>query len=137
MEVISTASGIPINIASKSPVIDKYQYPFNDKEDSEIENLLKKGIIRNSSQDLFYSAELISPIFLREKSNGGYCLILNLKKLNESVEYKLFKTETLATIIQLIKPNMYLAKLIIRMLTTASHIYKPHQKSLKFEHKSY
>ena len=137
MEVISTASGIPINIASKSPITDKYQYPFNDKEDSEIENLLKKGIIRNSSQDLFYSAELISPIFLREKSNGGYCLILNLKKLNESVEYKQFKTETLATIIQLIKPNMYLAKLIIRMLTTASHIYKPHQKSLKFEHKSY
>ena len=46
MEVISTASGIPINIVSSFPSINEYQYLFNEKEDtlmeSEIENLLKK-----------------------------------------------------------------------------------------------
>ena len=36
------------------------------------------------------------------------------KKLNESVEYKRFKMETLATIIQFIRPNMYMAKLDIK-----------------------
>ena len=87
MEVISTVSGMPVNTASNLPIINKYQYPFNDKEDafieSEIQTLLKKGAIGNSSHEL---GEFISPIFLREKSDGGYRLILNLKKLNESVE---------------------------------------------------
>ena len=30
MEVIDTALGMPINITSDHPVINKYQYPFND-----------------------------------------------------------------------------------------------------------
>ena len=68
MKVISTVSGMPINIASSLPIINKYQYPFNDKEDafieSEIQNLLKKGDIRNSSHK---PGEFISPIFLRDK----------------------------------------------------------------------
>ena len=45
MEVLSTVSGMPINIASNLPIINKCQYPcFNDKEDAfiepEIQNLL-------------------------------------------------------------------------------------------------
>ena len=80
MEVISTVSGMPVNTASNLPIINKYQYPFNDKEDafieSEIQNLLKKGAIGNSSHEL---GEFISPIFLREKSDGGYRPILNSK----------------------------------------------------------
>ena len=67
MEVISTVSRMPTNIASNLPIINKYKYPFNDKEDafieSEIQNLLK-GIIRNSSQE---PCEFVSLIFLREK----------------------------------------------------------------------
>ena len=119
---------MPINIASNLPIINKYQYPFNEKEDafieSEIQNLLKKGVIRNSSHE---PGEFISPIFLREKSDGGYRLILNLKKLKESVEYKKFKMETLATIIQLIRPNMFMAKLEIKDTYYSIPIYKPHQ----------
>ena len=137
MEVINTVSGMPINIASNLPTINKYQYPFNDKEDafidSEIQNLLKKGVIGNSSHE---PGEFISPIFLRKKSDGGYHLILNLKKLNESVEYKKFKMETLATTIQLIRPNMYLAKLDIKDAYSSILIYEPHQKLWKFEYKS-
>ena len=128
---------MPINIASNPPIINKYQYPFNDKEDafieSEIQNLLKKGVIRNSSHE---PGKFISPTFLREKSDGGYRLILNLKKLNESVEYKMFKMETLATIVQLIGPNMYMAKLDIKDIYYSIPIYGPHQIFLKFEYKS-
>ena len=72
---------MPVNTASNLPIINKYHYPFNDKEDafieSEIQNLLKKGAIGNSSHEL---GEFISPIFLREKSDGGYRPILNSKK---------------------------------------------------------
>ena len=89
MEVTSTVSSMPINIASNLSIINKYQYPFNDKEDafieSEIQSVLKKVVIRNSSHE---PGEFISPVFLREKSDVGYRLILNLKKLNESVDYK-------------------------------------------------
>ena len=115
MEIIGTVSGMRINIASNLPIINKYQYPSNDTEDvfieSEIQNLLKKGVIRNSSHE---PGEFISPIFPRDKSYGGYRLILNLKKLNESVEYKKFKIETLATIIRLIRPIMCIVKLDLK-----------------------
>ena len=100
MEVIGTVSGMPINIASNRSTINKYQYSFNDKEDafigSEIQNLLKKGVIKNSSHQ---PGEFISSIFHREKRDGGYRLILNFKKLNELFEYKKFKMETLAIVI--------------------------------------
>ena len=79
VEVISIVSSMPIDIASNLPIINKYQYPFNDKVDafieSEIQNLLKKGVIRNSIHE---PGEFISPIFLREKIDGSYRLILNL-----------------------------------------------------------
>ena len=137
MEVISTVSGMLINIALNLPIINTYQYHFNDKEggfiESEIQNLLKKGVIENSSHE---PGEFISPIFLREKSDGGYRLILNLKKLNESVEYKKFKTETLATVIQFIGPNTYMAKLDTKDAYYSIRIYEPDQKLLKFEYKS-
>ena len=100
MEVIGTVSGMSINIASNLSTINKYQYSFNDKDDSfigsEIQNILKKGVIKNSSHEL---SEFISSIFHREKRDGGYRLILNFKKLNESFEYKKFKMETLAIVI--------------------------------------
>ena len=100
MEVISTVSGMPINIASNLSIVNKYQYPFHDKEDafigSEIQDLLKKGVIKNSSHE---PGEFISSIFHREKRDGGYLLILNFKKLNEIFEYKKFKMEILAIVI--------------------------------------
>ena len=69
---------MPINIASNLSIINKYQYPFNDKEDvfieSEIQNIFKKGVIRNSSHE---PAKFISTIFLREKSDSGSRLILS------------------------------------------------------------
>ena len=126
MEVISTVLGIPINIASNLSIFDKYQYTFNIKEDdfieSEIQSLLKKEVIRTSSHD---PGESISPIYLREKSDGGYRIIRNLKKLNKTVEYKKFKMETLATIIQLIGPNMYMNELDIKNTYYSIPIYEP------------
>ena len=108
MEVIGTVSGMSINIASNLSTINKYQYSFNDKDDSfigsEIQNILKKGVIKNSSHEL---SEFISSIFHREKRDGGYRLILNFKKLNELFEYKKFKMETLAIVIWLIRPNLW------------------------------
>ena len=86
--------------------------------------------MRNSSHE---PCEFISTTFLREKSDVGYRIILNLKKVNESVKYRKFKTETLGTIIQHIRPNMYMAKLDIRDTYYIIPVYEPF---LKFEYKS-
>ena len=71
MEVIGTILGMPINITSNLPVIKKYQPPFNEKEDtfieSEMQNVLKEGVVKNSSHE---PGEFISPIFLRDKRYG-------------------------------------------------------------------
>ena len=44
--------------------------------------------------------------------------------------------ETLTTIIQFIRPNMYMAELDIKDACYSIPIYKTHQKFLKFEYKS-
>ena len=80
MEVISTVSLTPTNIASNLPIINKYRYPFNDKEDAfiefEIQNLLKRGFMKSFNTE---PGEFISPMFLRDLGDDGYRLILNLK----------------------------------------------------------
>ena len=55
LEVIGTVSGMPIDIASNLPVINKYQYPFNDKEDVFIEFKFKISLKKESSEILVTS----------------------------------------------------------------------------------
>ena len=73
--------------------------------DNELEKLIDKGVIREceDSEVLF-----LSYIFLRPKKNGKFRIILNLKEVNQGIEYKKFKTETLESIIRLIRPNKLL-----------------------------
>lgn len=51
--------------------------------------------------------QFLSPIFLRPKKNGEFRMILNLKKFNESVDYRHFKMDTLEFALNLIKPNSF------------------------------
>ena len=50
--------------------------------DLEIDKLLKKGVIKECEHE---NGEFISPIFVTDKKDGGYLLILDLKDLNEDV----------------------------------------------------
>lgn len=99
----------------------------------EIESLLKKGVVVQSHHE---PGEYISPIFVTGKSDGGYRLILNLKKLNKLAEYKKFKMETISTILCLIRPNCFMAKVDIKDAYYSIPILEEHQKFLKFLHKS-
>ena len=66
-----------------------FQYSLKQSERAfikkELESLLWKKIIVLSEPE---QGEIVSPIFVWEKPDRGYRLILNLKKLNEKVEYK-------------------------------------------------
>ena len=52
--------------------------------DKEIDSQIKKRVIAKSQYE---KGEFVSPIIVRSKSDGGFKLILNLKKLNDCVDY--------------------------------------------------
>ena len=77
----------------------------------EVNKLLEKGVVVECEHE---PVEYISPIFLREKTDGTQRLILNLKHLNKYLEYKHFKMQTLQTILNLIQPNCYMATIDLK-----------------------
>ena len=66
----------------------RVQKPFvgeeNIKVKNEIMSMLKLGVIRQVDRSY---VKFFSPIFAVPKKDGSFRIILNLKKLNESVEY--------------------------------------------------
>ena len=75
---------------------------------------------------------MISPIFLRPKDDGQYRMILNLKKLNEVSPYIHFKIETLASILTLVRPGSYMAKIGIKDAYYSVPAREEDQKLLTF-----
>ena len=67
---------------------------------------------------------------------GGFRLILNVKRLNEVVEYKKFKMATISTILHLVRSGMFMAKLDIKDAYYSVPIYKYHQSLLKFQYQT-
>ena len=78
--------------------------------DDQIEILLKKAVIAPSD---FVSGDFDSPIFTRPEANGSYRVILNLKKLNESIGYKHCKFESSNDVLNMIVPGAYMASVDI------------------------
>ena len=88
---------------------------FNQSEskvvENEVQNLLAKGVIEKCEPS---SNQYVSNIFVREKKDGRFRVILNLKNLNQSVEYQKFKMETLESIVNLIRPGCFMASLDLK-----------------------
>lgn len=95
----------------------------------EIQKLLSKGVIEKTSS---ICGEFFSNIFLVPKKNGTYRLILNLKKFNSSVVKHHFKMDTLASVIQLMTPNCYMASIDLRDAYYSVPITEDDRKYLKF-----
>ena len=47
----------------------------------------------------------------RAKKNGSYRLIMNVKERNKEVEYQKYQMDILVSIITLIRPNCFIARL--------------------------
>ena len=107
--------------------------PFSASDNAwiclEIPKLLKKGILSLSRHD---EGEFISPIFLVDKRDGGKRLILNLKKLNEYIEYHHFKMHGIKHILKLVTLDCYMAVLDIKDAYYSVPIHPVFQKYLKF-----
>ena len=63
-----------------------------------------KGVIVECSE---LDKQFVSNIL----TNGSYCMILNLSKLNLAVQYQKFKMETLDSIINLMRAGCFMASL--------------------------
>ena len=106
---------------------------FSSKEEvflaDEVKNFQQKGVIKESQQE---EGGFISPIFLVPKSEDSFRMILNLKRLNENMPYIHFKMETIKSILTLVTPNCYMAKVDIKDAYYSVPILPEHQKYLKF-----
>lgn len=70
---------------------------------------------------------------MREKKDGSFSRILNLKKLNKHVEYLHFKMDSVWTAIRLMTPNCYMASIDLKDAYYSVPILPSHQKYLKFQ----
>lgn len=98
----------------------------------EIQKLLKMKVIKIVQH---HPNEFISPIFLvPKKTPGEYRMILNLKKLNESLPYHHFKMDTFESVLRLVKPGCYMASVDLQDAYYSVYIAEKDQVKLRFEH---
>ena len=97
--------------------------------DQEIKKLLDKGVLVLTEHE---EDEYINTIFTRPKKDGGTRMILNMKPLNQNVQYHKFKMDTLKSVLKLVKKNCYMASVDIRDAYYSVKIKKDNQKYLKF-----
>ena len=109
------------------------EYNFDTTEvviiDKQIEKFLQTGVIETTAH---CEGEYISNIFIRPKKDGLYRLILNLKNLNQFVQYHHFKMENLKIAITLMSPNCYMTSIDLKDAYYYVSIDTTHRKYLRF-----
>lgn len=96
----------------------------------EIRKLLELGVIVHTQSR---NEQIISPIFLRPKKDGGYRMVLNLKELNKQIPYKHFKMENFEQAIRIVNEGDYLASVDLKHAYYTVRIAEDQQKCLCFK----
>lgn len=138
--ILQTVKGMKIDFEEinnyKKNVRTSRARPFHgNKEEKaavneEIKSLLTKGVIVESQHE---DGEFISGIFARQKTDGSYRVILNLKEFNKQTEHKKFKMETLKTALSLISNGCWMASIDLVSAYYSVPIAEEDRKYLKFE----
>ena len=95
----------------------------------EVEKLLKKGVIVRAPQD---EKGYFSNIFICPKKDGPHRMILNLKKLNTSMEAPHFKMESIKNITSMMHKNVWMASEDLKGAYFTIPIHPDHQALLRF-----
>ena len=96
----------------------------------EIRKLLELKVIVHTHRQ---KEQIISPIFLRPKKDGGYRMVLNLKELNKHIPYKHFKMENFEQAIRLVHSGDYLASVDLRHAYYTVKVAEEQQQFLCFK----
>lgn len=137
--ILSVVKGVRIEFAAyPKQIIIPREYYFNSTEviisDNQIEQFLETGVTEKTTHS---KGECISNIFIRPKKYGSYRLLLNLKYLNEFVEYHHFKIENRKSVIICMSPNCYMASIDLKDAYHSVSIGSPnHRKYLRFKLKN-
>ena len=97
--------------------------------DKEICKLLRKKVIVETSR---CEGDFVSPVFTRPKKDGNRRMILNLKQLNSFVVYQHFKMEGLDNVLNLMKPNVWMASVDLKDAFFSIPVHPEYQKYFKF-----
>ena len=105
--ILQTVQGCDFKFVSSS---EQHSIPRNTVFKSEEKELVTKmlpdyeqrSIIKKSDH---CEGEFISPIFLRPKKDGSSRLILNLRNLNDKIEYVHFKMDDIHTAMNLVSQD--------------------------------
>jgi hypothetical protein len=114
-EILNIIRGWEIPLLNR-PTQGKFrQYQSNrlQKEliSEEVQDMLRKGAIRKT---LPCKDQILSNIFLREKKEGTYRPIVNLKQVNGSIAYQKFKMESLKDIKNLLLKGDFMVKIDLK-----------------------
>jgi len=137
---ILTNNDFILDIVANGLKLDFHKYPhqqqyprlsYSDSETAiiklEIAKLLKKKVIAPTIHPI---QGFVSTIFTRDKKDGTKRMILNLKKLNEYINYNHFKMESIDTALQLLRPGVYLASIDLKDAFYSIPICSEHQSYL-------
>ena len=97
---------------------------------TETKKLLAKGVIIECERD---KGGFISTIFTRQKKDGSFRTILNLKHLNHYVNYQHFKMESLNDVFKIIKRGVWMASVDLKDAFFTVPVHKLNQKNFMFE----
>ena len=97
---------------------------------TEIKKLLGKGVIIECERD---KGGFILTIFTRQKKDGSFRNILNLKHLNHYVNYQHFKMKSLNDVFKIIKKGVWMASDDLKDAFFTVPAHKLHQKCFMFE----
>ena len=100
-----------------------------EKMHAEIGNLLRAAVVEACTH---VPGEFISPIFSRPKKNGSVRIILNLKDLNDSVEYHHFKMDNRQMAARLMTKNCFMASIDITQAYYMVPVAREQRKFLRF-----
>ena len=98
----------------------------------EVKKLLSKEAILECFKE---AGDFVCTVFTREKKDVTFRAILNLKYLNDFVQYQHFKMESLLDVFKIIKPNAWMASVDIKDGFFTVPIHESYQKYFNFEWK--
>ena len=97
---------------------------------AEIVKLLSKNITTRSIHE---EGEFVSQIFGVTNSDNSIRMILNLKDLNESIQFLHFKMDSIHSVLHNVTPGCFMASLDLKSAYYSVPIAPEFQKYLKFE----
>ncbi|PJE77917.1 hypothetical protein CI610_03154 [invertebrate metagenome] len=118
----------PIQISVPKPI----QFSVDEQVlvDNEVRDMILKGAVEPCTHE---HGKFIYNIFLVQKKNGKFRPVINLRDLNDCIEYHHFKQETLEVILQSVQRNDFFTSVDLKDAYFSVPIAEHHRKFLRFQ----